>query len=126
MFLFHWYVVLISYILYFTLGNWGQSLFPHGNTFQGGYRYIEFLIHCWQECNLVLSPEVEHSIYCDSANSSLEEPSIKEKVLHIYKGSIYKKIHNTISNIKNWKQLKSSVIVKWINKVHIHTIKYYP
>ena len=43
------------------------------------------------ECNLVLSPEVEHSIYCDSANSSLEGTSIKENILHIYKGNIYKK-----------------------------------
>lgn len=87
---------------------------------------MEFLIHCWQKCNLVLSPEVEHSVYRDSAYSSLEETSIKEKILHIYKGSIYQKIHNTISNSKNWKQLKSSFIGKWINKVHIHTIKYYP
>ena len=78
------------------------------------------------ECNLVLSPEVEHSIYCDSANSSLEETSIKEKILHIYKGNIYKKICNTISNSKNWKQLKSSFIGKGINKVHIHKIKYDP
>ena len=80
------------------------------------------------ECNLVLSPEVERSIYCDSANSSLEETSIKEKILHIYKGNIYKKkkkIYNTISNSKNWKQLKSSFIGKGINKVHIHIIKYY-
>lgn len=48
------------------------------------------------ECNLVLSPEVERSIYCDSANSSLEETSIKEKILHIYKGNIYKKKKKSI------------------------------
>ena len=46
------------------------------------------------ECNLVLSPEVERSIYCDSANSSLEETSIKEKILHIYKETYTKKKKN--------------------------------
>lgn len=50
---------------------------------------------------------------------------LKRKSDTFTKETYTKKIHNTISNGKNWKQLKSPFIGEWVNKLYIHTIKYY-
>lgn len=38
---------------------------------------------------------------------------------------MYKNIHSTISNSKDWKELKCPFMREWMNKLHIHTIENY-